>query len=108
MHGGTGWGAFQRVPVVGRGACEPTSACRVALLTHQRPEEQRWRGEMAQEQQGYFHQRTGQPGGPGRRGGDAVGGCCGVEMEAQRREVQAVYIVPVCLLARIRACHALL
>jgi hypothetical protein len=37
--------------VVGRGACEPASACRAAIRTHQRPEKQLRFGEMVQELQ---------------------------------------------------------
>jgi hypothetical protein len=94
--------------VVGRGACEPASACRAAIWTHQRPEEQLQFGEMAQElQRGSMNNIMRQAELQGVDAATRLGGCCGAEVEAEG-QLQAVYIVPVCLPVRILWCYALL
>jgi hypothetical protein len=61
------------LPVVGGGGTEPTEACRSARRAGQRTEEQQRLGERAQERRRCSKQQFASPGGPGRRGGDAVG-----------------------------------
>jgi hypothetical protein len=59
--------------VVGGGGTEPTSACRSARCACQRAEEQQLLEERAEELCGRIKQQFASYGGPGHRGGDAVG-----------------------------------
>jgi hypothetical protein len=71
--------------VVGRGACEPASACRAAIRTHQRPEKQLRFREMVQElQRGSMNNILRQVEVQGVDAATQLGGCCGAGVEARR------------------------